>query len=76
MDLVEISSVKHVLDHNLHIVGLVRVLGNDVVEDLVGDLLLAVLLGPRLVGTRFQVGLRQVAQQLSSAHDTLDIIIE
>lgn len=50
-DLVEVIAINNVLDDMLHVIGLVRIEGNNIVQQVSSRLVLLVLLGPYLVRT-------------------------
>ena len=75
-DLVEVVAVHDVLNDLLHVVGLVRVEGHDVVQQVPRRLIPAVVLRPDLVRTLHLARLGQVGHQLAGACNRLDVVLE
>lgn len=61
-DLIEVISIDDVLDHELHVIGLVGIERHDVVEQSACCLVAPVCVSPDLVGALLRARLRQVSQ--------------
>jgi len=75
-DLVEFVSISHRLNHNVHIVGLVRVIRNNVVQDFSARLVSRVGGSPGLLIALLPRVLREEAHQFPGACNGLNIVLE
>lgn len=74
-DLVELVPICDRLNHNIHVVGFVWVLRDDVVKNVSGGLVQAVFLSPNFVLSLLLRVLRQEAHELARARNRLNVIL-
>lgn len=75
-DLEEIVSVHYILDHLLHVVGLVGVEGDNIVQKISSCLVSSIGFCPYLVRSLNMAGLRKISHQLSCSCDGFNIVLE